>query len=204
MWMQSRKLTFEVWLLSRNHNFPPNPHSTEPGCSFYSNLGEKPVLQQVNAIHLGSIRFPSTTLFPKDKHLLQVNQITSQQSSFSIWNDDCVQSTLWILISVHAMQPTSFPAAYFVSFRSGCLQNPEVFLSSLSIAAATKVAYFFHQSPLLSKDNNYIFIRSVTYTHFLAHMVTKHQKDLNLFDCCSVLSHGNMTEPEPVFSNLIF
>lgn len=78
------------------------------------------------------------------------------------------------------MQPTSFPAAYFVSFRSECLQNPEVVLSSLSIADAKKVSHFFHQSPLLSKDNNYIFIRSVTYTHFFAHMVTKQSERLEL------------------------
>lgn len=180
MWMQSRKLPFEVWLLSRNHNFPPDPHPTEPGCSFYTNLGEKPVLPQVNAIHLGSIRSPSTTLLPKDKHSLQVNQITSQQSSFSIWNDDRVQSTLWILISLHAMQPTSFPAAYFVSFRSGCLQNPEIFLSSLSIANATKVSYFFSSVPFAQQIQQLYLHQECHHTHFFAHMVTKQSERLEL------------------------
>lgn len=40
---------------------------------------------------------------------------------------------------------------------------------------------FFHQSPLLSKGNNYISIKSVTYTlFFFSHMVTKQSERLEL------------------------
>lgn len=68
---------------SAGTSVPQNPQPTEPGsCSFLQYSGVcRDVLGHINAVHLGRVSYPPTAPFLKDKHPLQVNQITSQQSS---------------------------------------------------------------------------------------------------------------------------
>lgn len=129
-------------------------HSPQSPCSLLQKSGvcrdEKSVLGHITTIHLGQVTCPPTSLFPKDKHPQQVNQITSQQSSLSIWNDDRVQSTSWILISTDAMQPTDFPAASLFQI-SVFIKHASFLVSSFYGRCYTGVTFFFIKPPCLSK-----------------------------------------------------
>lgn len=138
---------------------PKNTQPTEPGpCSLLQSTGvhrdEKPALGHITTIRLGQVSCPPTSPFPKDKHPLQINQITS---SLSIWNDERVQSTSWILISTDAMQPTDFPAACSVSdlgVYKTCKFSCVLFLWKMLY----KCYLFFIKPPCLSKmTKRYIF-----------------------------------------------
>lgn len=84
----AQKSALEVQLLSRN--LSPKKHIAlrAGSCSFLQYSGacrvEKAILGHTTTVNLVRVDSPPTAPFPKDKHPLQVNQITSQQSFLSI------------------------------------------------------------------------------------------------------------------------